>query len=156
MNFQLLVLLLALPLLAQFPATITLDSAGSFRVTGWSEAANLSPTQWPQILSIQVDVPDVPPLLGSYRLEQSTLLFVPQYPVQPGMNYRATLKIPGREPIVRRFAIPKPDSTPTTIVEQVYPTTNLLPENQLKFYIHFSAPMSRGEAYSHVVLLDES
>jgi hypothetical protein len=43
---------------------------------------------------------------------------------------------------------------PTTVVEHVYPSRNLLPENQLKFYLHFSAPMSRGESYRHVHLLD--
>src|SRR5262249_5583071 len=37
----------------------------------------------------------------------------------------------------------------------VYPTRDRLPENQLKFYLHFSAPMSRGEAYDRVRLLDD-
>jgi len=32
----------------------------------------------------------------------------------------------------------------TTIVAQVYPSATVLPENQLKFYVQFSAPMSRG------------
>jgi hypothetical protein len=40
------------------------------------------------------------------------------------------------------------------VVEHVYPSKDTLPENQLKFYLHFSAPMSRGEAYRHVRLLD--
>ncbi len=39
-------------------------------------------------------------------------------------------------------------------MEQVYPTADKLPENQLKFYLHFTAPMSRGEAYRRVRLLD--
>jgi hypothetical protein len=94
-------------------------------------------------------------LLGSYRLEQGALVFVPQYPVQAGVPYRATFKAPGRDAVVQRFTIPKPDQTPTTIVERVYPSASVLPENQLKFYIHFSAPMSRGEAYSRVHLFDE-
>jgi hypothetical protein len=42
-----------------------------------------------------------------------------------------------------------------TRVEHVYPTSDHLPENQLKFYLHFSTPMSRGEAYRRVQLLDE-
>jgi hypothetical protein len=143
-------------LLAQSPAAITLDPAGNFRVSGWADAANFSTPQWAQIFSVQVDLlADVPPLLGSYRVEQGALIFVPQYPVQAGVPYRATLRIPGKDPVVQRFTIPKPDQTPTTLVERVYPTTNLLPENQLKFYIHFSAPMSRGEAYSRIHLLDE-
>jgi hypothetical protein len=38
---------------------------------------------------------------------------------------------------------------------EVYPTRDVLPENQLKFYLHFSAPMARGEAYERVHLLRE-
>jgi hypothetical protein len=125
-------------------------------VTGWADAEKFTPQQWTQVFSIQVDLPDVPPLLGSYHLEQGALVFVPQYPVQAGVPYRATFKAPGRDAVVQRFAIPKPDMTPTTVVERVYPSASVLPENQLKFYIYFSAPMSRGEAYSRVHLLEES
>ena len=35
----------------------------------------------------------------------------------------------------------------------IYPSAAELPENQLRFYLHFSAPMSRGELYDHVRLL---
>jgi hypothetical protein len=147
--------LLLILFLAQSPTAITLDPSGTFRLTGWTDAEKFSQQQWGQIFSIQVDLPDVPPLLGSYRLEQGVLVFVPQYPPQAGVPYRATFKAPGRDAVVQRIMIPKPDMTPTTVVERVYPTTNSLPENQLKFYIHFSAPMSRGEAYSRVHLLDE-
>jgi hypothetical protein len=31
----------------------------------------------------------------------------------------------------------------------------VLPENQLKFYIHFSASMNQGDAFDHIALLDE-
>ena len=37
---------------------------------------------------------------------------------------------------------------------KVYPSRDLLPENLLQFYIFFSAPMSRGEAYRRITLLD--
>ena len=40
------------------------------------------------------------------------------------------------------------------VVSHIYPSAEQLPENQLKFYLHFSAPMSRGEAYRHIHLLD--
>ena len=36
----------------------------------------------------------------------------------------------------------------------VYPSRAMLPENLLRLYIHFSAPMSRGEAYRRIRLLD--
>ena len=38
----------------------------------------------------------------------------------------------------------------TTTITYVYPTSGQLPENHLKFYVHFSAPMSRGEAYRRI------
>jgi hypothetical protein len=55
---------------------------------------------------------------------------------------KATLTIPALAP-----AAP-------TVVSQVFPTRDQLPENLLKFYIHFSAPMSQGRVYRHIKLLD--
>src|SRR5262249_13194478 len=52
------------------------------------------------------------------------------------------------------FFEPKAPAKPTTVVEHVYPTRSKLPENQLKFYVHFSAPMGKGGSYRHVHLLD--
>jgi hypothetical protein len=42
----------------------------------------------------------------------------------------------------------------TTVVEKVYPSGPEIPANQLKFYIHFSAPMHPGEAWENLKLLD--
>ena len=44
----------------------------------------------------------------------------------------------------------------TTRVAAVYPSRDFLPENLLHFYIHFSAPMSRGEAYQRIKLIDST
>jgi hypothetical protein len=38
----------------------------------------------------------------------------------------------------------------------VYPSVDVLPENQLKFYLQFSAPMSRGEVWQRIHLLDQN
>lgn len=108
-------------------------------------------------------VKDQPPIVGRYRLRGSTLRFEPTYPLTPGVPYLAVLNLAAvthgsSEPkedqfITAVFAAPKPQTLPT-IVDRVYPTPEVLPENLLKFYIHFSAPMSRGEAYEHIKLLD--
>jgi hypothetical protein len=45
---------------------------------------------------------------------------------------------------------------PTTLVSHVYPTADTLPENLLKFYVHFTAPMSRGNIYDYIRLRDEN
>ena len=52
--------------------------------------------------------------------------------------------------------IPVPPERATTSVTQIYPSADVLPENTLKFYVHFSAPMSRGHSYDHIRLLDEA
>ncbi len=57
--------------------------------------------------------------------------------------------------LAQTFTIAKKPAGPATTVTAVYPTQDVLPENQLKFYLHFSAPMSRGEAYRRVHLLNE-
>lgn len=103
---------------------------------------------------------DSPPLLGTYRRRGDALCFQPRFPLEPGVTYEVRLTLSdAAQPTSRlsaRFTVPRRSQTATTRVEQVYPTSNVLPENQLKFYLHFSAPMSAGQAYQHVRLLDAS
>ena len=42
------------------------------------------------------------------------------------------------------------------MVAQVYPSADVLPENLLKFYVHFSGPMRGGHIYDHVRFRDEA
>jgi hypothetical protein len=150
------VLAACLLFVVQSPA-IRFDSGRNlFVLENWAGAAQIRPERGGDVLTVSVDAPNVPALLGQYRVENKSLVFAPQFPLQPGLSYRATAKIPGTTPIMTTVRIPKPDVKPTTVVERVYPTTNVLPENQLKFYIHFSSPMARGFAYQHVSLIDES
>lgn len=141
----------------------------AFELRGWegvraTEASHDSSRErWQPVLAVFVDQPDssseIPPLNGSYRVQNGTLVFEPRYPLQPGLQYRAVFRPNGENTApndarAETFAIPKPEAGPATFVEQVYPTTGRLPENQLKLYVHFSAPMSRGEAYRRIALLD--
>jgi hypothetical protein len=103
-----------------------------------------------------------PALLGSYRVEEAMVRFDPRFPLVRGVRYQAVFE-PARLPtraarkekaIQKEILLTKPKTEPT-VVTQVYPTTDRLPENQLKFYLHFSAAMSRGDSYKHIKLLDE-
>ncbi len=136
-----------------------------FKVVGWdqigqisTQAARFETDQWQALFAVYVDSGSsedaLPPILGSYRIEGDVLIFQARFPLQPGLRYRAVFAS-ASEPITLRFDIPKSEATVSTTVEHVYPSTDRLPENQLKFYLHFSAPMSRGEAYSRIHLLDE-
>ena len=98
----------------------------------------------------------LPPLLGTVSILDSELLFTSRFPLSPSVAYRVELTpmlTDNRETSPILFtAQPRKSSPPTTVVS-VFPSANVLPENVLKFYIHFSASMSRGEAYQRVHLM---
>ena len=146
----------------------------SFDVTGIDEAnlkalaaAAWEPGRWQLLFAVYVDreaqeAGIQPAVLGSYRVEDGVLRFTPRFPPAPGVRYRAAFEPsrlpqpadPKAAPVVVQVAVPRPPAPAATVVEQVYPSANRLPENLLKFYLNFSAPMSRGEAYRHIHLLD--
>ena len=103
----------------------------------------------------------LPAMLGSYTVTGSSLRFTPRYPLRPGTKYRAVLHPAGNagtnaavvESLIDVAAI---IPAKVTSVAAVYPSADTLPENLLKFYLHFTAPMSRGEAYEHLRLLKEN
>ena len=103
-----------------------------------------------------------PALMGTWRVENDKLLFEPRFPFLPGSSLRVTIDpLPLTDPtknggssIVLDIKAPKIDQKPVTKIEHIFPTRKVLPENQLRFYIHFSQPMSRGDAYEHIRLLD--
>ncbi|MFN7925943.1 MAG: hypothetical protein U0Q16_37945 [Bryobacteraceae bacterium] len=106
------------------------------------------------IFQLSVDQAGAPPLAGAFAMEGSTLVFTPKYPLQPGLSYRATFKLVN-EVGAATLVVPKPKVVSTTVVERIFPSTAELPENQLKFYLHFSAPMSKGEAFKRLHLLED-
>jgi len=136
---------------------------------GLANSEALETTDWEQVFHIHADAAEglgwreLPPVQGSYRLTNNRLVFEPLFPLQAGVNYHAVFEPAKavRPPAGTSFdvietilRIEKPKAKPETIVSQVYPTANSLPENLLKFYLHFSAPMSQGKVYSHIHLLN--
>jgi hypothetical protein len=102
-------------------------------------------------------VGDVPPLLGAYAVEAGTLVFHPRFPFEPGVRYRAVFLPPGGGAAVERiFDGPAKPTASTARVESVYPSAHILPSNQLRLFIYFSAPMSRGEAAARIHILDNN
>ena len=105
-------------------------------------------------------------MLGSYRVEDDLVRFRPRFALEPGLTYEAIFdpsKLPGTgdrtpdaPPIVASLTLEAPSSAATTSLVRVDPAVATLPENLLKFYLTFSAPMSRGQAYDRVHLLDAS
>jgi hypothetical protein len=103
------------------------------------------------------------PVLGDCAIEDGRLCFTPRFPLKPGLKYRAVFDPKAVKSLeafqVRRIeavvGLPAVASGQPTKVEAIYPSSDVLPENQLKFYIQFSSPMQRGDSYRHLRLLDE-
>jgi hypothetical protein len=135
-------------------AAIHMDG-GVFRVTGWPAGAEPA-DGWGTLFAVYAGAGDVPPMLGTWRVEEGSLVFRPRFPLEPGMRVRAVFRPPGAPAVNATFDLPKAAPlVSTTRVAQVYPSTGVLPANQLKLYIYFSAPMRKGESWRHIRLLRE-
>jgi hypothetical protein len=125
---------------------------GAFRVSGWRASAE--PSQgWPSVFAVYTGPGDVP-MLGSYTVANGELVFHPRFPLTAGVHYRAVFKTAGIGPIEATFDGPRAATNPLTRVERIYPSIGVLPSNALRLYVYFSAPMSRGEAWQHIHLID--
>lgn len=95
----------------------------------------------------------VPALNGEVTLSDGKLRFTPRFPLEQGVRYRSIFHpVAGGSAVATEWDIAKEPVIGTALLE-IYPSAEKLPENQLKFYLHFSAPMSRGEAYRHIHLI---
>jgi hypothetical protein len=139
-----------------------------FVVTGLPEtvlrrlaaAAKENPNAWVDTMVVTVvsDAAGKPrPMLGDYSVDATALAFVPRFPLRNGTTYRVEVFAEANrtKPSSREFELAARGTHAPTRLLTVYPTTNVLPENQLKFYLQFSSAMSRGEAYRRVKLLDQ-
>ncbi len=101
---------------------------------------------------------DQPQVIGHYSKKGSDIYFIAKYGFTEGKNYTVVFKknstAKDSEIIKDRIVvhIPFTQREPSTFVKQVFPTTDQIPMNQLKFYIEFSAPMRYGNAYEYIKL----
>jgi len=112
--------------------------------------------------------PDRPPILGRYEIADGSLWFTPRYPLLAGRRHTARLDLSALralagdetdgapEVLIFGFDTPPPADKPAPRVTAVDPGGETLPANLLRFYIHFSLPMARGDVYRHIALLDEN
>lgn len=118
---------------------------------------------WDSLFRVTVGPANTPSVAGRYVASDTALEFEPLFPLDPGREYTVHF-----DP--RRLATPRPDSTvvkvislaalpdrsPSTTVTGIYPTNNEMPENQLRLYVTFSAPMSRQPGIDFVHLIDDN
>jgi sugar phosphate isomerase/epimerase len=100
-------------------------------------------------------------LFGDLTRAGNQLTFAMKFPPQDGQTYRAYLDLAQltgdsrMSPVFAEVSLAAVKREPTAKVVQVYPTSAELPENILRLYFEFSAPMNRGSVYENIKLLDE-
>ena len=91
---------------------------------------------------------------AAIRSTDTGIRFEPQFPLVPGRDYVAILKVDSNaKPLRVTLALPKPPPGPRVAITAVYPSANRLPENTLRFYVHFSGEVARGDIYRHFKLV---
>lgn len=147
------------------PQLNTIEVSGLSSVTLRAlSGAELSSDDWQSILRVSVDSTggDVPPVAGTYSIADGVLRFTPLFPLDEGRQYRAVFdasRVPGETRVLQPIAsvVGRPASTrvPATVVTQLYPSVGTVPANQLRLYLHFSAPMDWRSGYDYLLLLDD-
>jgi len=119
----------------------------------------------PSILRVRVVAPgapegeDLPDVFGRYQVLQGGIRFVPHFPFESGVRYRASFdpRPLGRaelsEAATLEFSFPREMGAVLSQVKHVFPSSDSLPENLLRFYVCFSNSMQRGQAEEHIRLL---
>ncbi|HEY9229128.1 MAG TPA: hypothetical protein VIP11_20930, partial [Gemmatimonadaceae bacterium] len=128
----------------------------ALRAAGW--------TAEPRAKLLQITVAETPDVqvAGRYSVSDTAIEFRPLFPFDAGRVYGVRVE-PKELPVARSdsafsttIALPAPPRAPSTVVQRILPTTGALPENQLRIYIEFSAPMSRRSGVDFVHLIDDS
>lgn len=132
-------------------------------------AARLTSDAWAALLKVtvgeQAPSDDVPPVQGRYTVTETSVSFTPLFPFDPGRAYRVAFD-PGRLPrarpasgtgvLVAVVRLPARATAPATVVTAVHPSAGVMPENVLRMYIDFSAPMGNGVARNYLRILDRA
>jgi len=123
--------------------------------------ANLTPEQWASVLRVAVST-DAPSMLGDYTVLDGVVRFTPLFPFDQGRQYHVRFE-PARLPggaadaggaIETTVGRPAATAVPSTTVARVYPSGDIVPENLLRMYVEFSAPMGRKSGVEYIALLD--
>jgi hypothetical protein len=138
------------------------------RVTGLSSAETnalraspLPDATWETLFHVRVAGNDQLNVAGTYSVSPDAVEFRPRFPFDPGRSYSVQFdasRLPSPRQVVVRHTIEVPagPGSARTNVTSIAPTGGVWPENILRFYIQFSAPMSRASALGFVRLVDDA
>jgi hypothetical protein len=133
-------------------------------------AGNWTDADWHALLRVSVKAAggseSTPAVAGTHGIVGGAVRFTPMFPFDEGRHYDVVLDA-GRLPAVRdevpwrqqKIAAvvgrPAVARSPSTFVTHLYPSADVVPANQLRLYLHFSAPMDWRSGYDYVTLLDD-
>ena len=158
----------------QAPLEISLVPASAsspalVRVTGLSpaevsalRAMPIAEVAWESLLRVRVAGNDELAVSGTYSVTSDAIEFRPRFTFDAGRSYfvqfdASRLPSPRQVAVVQRtIDVPAGPASARTQVTSIAPTGGVWPENLLRFYIQFSAPMSRATALGFVHLVDEA
>ena len=126
--------------------TRSIDGEIAFVVKNVPDVTTVEVNVWLADANVRTD----PAMLGSVAIKGNEAIFKPRFPVSEGTTFNIQVSTdPKLKPGNFLVKTPAKKVIPTN-VEQIYPTSDVLPENTLKFYVHFSAPMRKGDVYRHL------
>lgn len=102
---------------------------------------------------------ELPDVFGRHQVSEDALRFIPYFPFDSEVRFRATFdpRPLGRPELSKmltlEFSLPREASGERAQVTCVFPSSDSLPENMLRFYVCFSNPMQRGRSAEHIALL---
>lgn len=94
------------------------------------------------------------PVAGRYERRGEFLHFTPAFGFAVGQDYAVRTRRSGGPSVFTNLRLPREGPIPTAAVTDVYPSSDVLPENVLRFYVHFSVPMTPHMASDFVHLRD--
>jgi len=88
------------------------------------------------------------PISGAGSFKGNVYRWSPKYPWVPNVDYRIESVVDGKT-LTKSYRVPV---GPRASVLRIDPTAEQWPENILRIYLHFDAPMMRGDGLKHIVL----
>lgn len=95
------------------------------------------------------------PISGRYERTEEVLAFFPTFGFELGQDYVVRIRTAGGDELFP-FRIESSVEVVPAAVTEIYPSGDVLPENTLRFYIHFSVPMRPHVAFDYIRLRDAS
>jgi hypothetical protein len=102
---------------------------------------------------------DLPDVFGRYHVLEDGVRFIPHFPFERGLLYRASFdprplgRLEPSDALTLEFSLPRELSALPPEIKHIFPSSDCLPENLLRFYVCFSNSMQRGRVRAEISFL---